>query len=102
MNNIKNFHDVSAVFFFSFAFVYIFSALAFRNNFNAPSMIFLMRLLDIPFALVALSYGGSSLTLQVNEGREDTGSVWNVIIFATCIILFAGVVFVNLAFPGKL
>jgi hypothetical protein len=67
-------------------------------------MIFMMRLLDIPFAFVALLYGGSGLYLQLNDGSDsdEEGSVWNVVLFAVCLLLFSAVVFVNFAFPSSL
>ena len=102
MSTTKNLHDVSANLFFVFAFLFIGAALAFRNQFHADAMIFLMRLLDIPFAFIGLLYGGSGLYLQVNEGKEDEGSVWGIIIFALCLLLFGAVVFVNFAFPSQL
>ena len=102
MSTTKNLHDVSAGLFFLLAFIYVFAALAFRNDFYAPVMIFLMRALDIPFAFLALLYGGSGLYLQINEGKEDAVSVWSYIIFAFCIILFGAIVFVNFAFPSVL
>jgi len=102
MNTAKNIHNASADLFFILAFLYVFAALAFRNDFNASVMIFLMRLLDIPFAFIALLYGGSGLYLQINEGKEDTASAWSIIIFAFCLILFGAVVFMNFAFPSVL
>ncbi len=102
MNTTKNLHNVSAFFFFLLAFTYVFAALAFRNDLMAGLMIFLMRLLDIPFAFIALLYGGSGLYLQINEGKEETGSAWGIVIFALCLILFGAVVFVNFAFPSQL
>lgn len=102
MSTTKSIHSVSANLFFLLAFVYVFLALAFRNDYNAGFMIFLMRLLDVPFAFIALLYGGSGLYLQVNEGKEDSGSVWGIIIFAICLLMFGAVVFVNFAFPSQL
>ncbi len=102
MDTTKNLHDVSATVFFVLAFVYVVAALAFRNNFMSSFMVFLMRLLDIPFVMTALLYGGTGLSLQINEGKEDTGSVWNIIIFAACLILFGAVVFINFAFKSAM
>lgn len=102
MNTTKNIHDVSANFFFLLAFTYVFAALAFRNDYMATMMVFVMRLLDIPFAFVSLLYGGTGLYLQINEEQEETGSVWNILIFAGAIILFGFVVFINFAFPSQL
>ena len=102
MNTTKDIHSVSANLFFLLAFAYVFAALALRSSFHATTMIFLMRLLDIPFALISLLYGGSGLYLQVNNGKENSDSIWGILIIALCVILFAGVVFVNFAFPSKI
>jgi len=102
MNTTKNLHDVSAVLFFVLAFAYVAVALAFRNDFMASAAIFLMRLLDVPFALAALLYGGSGLYLQINEGKEEADSAWGYIIFAFSLLLFGLVIFINFAFPSQL
>ena len=102
MNTTKNLHDVSAVLFFILAFAYVAVALTFRNDYMASLMIFLMRLLDIPFALSALLYGGSGLYLQINEGKENSESVWGYVIFAFSLLLFGLVIFINFAFPSQL
>jgi hypothetical protein len=102
MNTAKNIHNVSANFFFILAFFYIFSALSLRNGYNVNLMIFLMRLFDTPLAFISLLYGGSGLYLQINEGKEGTASTWSIVIFALCLILFGGVLFINFAFPSVL
>ena len=102
MDTTKKIHEVSAALFFLLAFGYMFAALAFRNDYFAAFMIFLMRILDMPFAFIALLYGGTGLHLQINEAKEDSDSVWGIVIFAVCLVLFGAVVFVNLAFPSKL
>ncbi len=102
MDTTKKIHDVSASLFFLIVFAYLFAALAFRNGYWPSLMIFGMRLLDIPFAALSLLYGGSGLYLQINDAKEDSDSVWGILIFAICLVLFGAVVFVNLAFPSKL
>ena len=101
MQTVKNLHDVSALYFFVLGFVYVLLALVFRNGFFVDGALLWMRILDIPFALISLLYGGSTLYLQLNE-EEETVSPWSVIIVAACILLFGLVVFVNFAFPSKL
>ena len=54
METTKKIHEVSASLFFLLAFGYMFAALAFRNDYWPSLMIFAMRLLDIPFAALAL------------------------------------------------
>lgn len=99
MGKIKNLHDVSAICFFILAFAYILMVLAFRNDFLADFVVSLMRILDIPFAFVALMYGGSTLALQLNLEREENTSPWVMVIFAGALLLFVAVAFVNFAFP---
>jgi hypothetical protein len=101
METTKDVHEISANLFFLLAFIYVVAALAFRNGYMASEAIFLMRLLDIPFAFIALLYGGTGLHLQLSEGKEEE-SAWGIIIFAVSIILFGAVVFVNFAFPSQL
>jgi len=102
MGKIKNLHDVSAIYFFILALAYVFMVLAFRNDYMASFFLDIMRILDIPFAFVSLIYGGSTLALQLNMDREEGISPWVIIIFAGCLLLFAGVVFLNFAFPSNI
>ncbi|MFH0837677.1 MAG: hypothetical protein V1880_00205 [Patescibacteria group bacterium] len=101
MDSLKNLHEVSAKCFFVLAFAYAFSALAFRNGFFENGSLLFMQIMDVPFAFVALLYGGSALALELNEG-EETPTAWSVLVVAACILLFGAVVFVNFAFPSRL
>lgn len=104
MNKIKNLHDVSALYFFIFALAYVFMVLSFRNGYLAEFFLSIMRILDIPFAFIALLYGGTTLALQLNlEQDEESGfSPWILVIFAVSLLLFALVIFVNFAFPSAI
>ncbi len=102
MEKVKNLHDVSAIYFFIIAFIYIFAALSFRNGFLVDYSAIAMRILDIPFALVSLMYGTSTLYLQIGSNDEETTNPWVMIIFAISILLFAFVVFLNFAFPSQI
>lgn len=104
MDKIKSLHSVSSVYFFILALAYVGMVLAFRNGFMADSFLAIMRILDIPFAFVSLLYGGSTLALQINMGRdEESGpSPWVLVILAVCLVLFGIVVFINFAFPSQL
>ena len=100
MGKIKNLHDVSALYFFFFAFLYIFMVLAFRNGLWADFFLSLMQILDMPFAFVSLMYGGTTLALQLDLEREEGVSPWVLVIFAGCLLLFSVVAFANFAFPA--
>ncbi len=102
MNKIKSLHRVSAVYFFILAFAYVFMALAFRNHFLSAFILDLMRIIDLPFAFVALLYGGTTLALQINFGRsdEDGLSPWTLIVFMLCLLIFTIIAFINFVFPS--
>jgi hypothetical protein len=102
MNTTKNLHDASAIYFFLLGFIYVLAALSFRNGFMPDLAIVAMRILDVPFAMVALMYGGSSLYLQLADEKQETASPWIMVIFAFCLVLFGAVVFINFAFPSQL
>ncbi|MBU0727175.1 hypothetical protein KKA95_00655 [Patescibacteria group bacterium] len=101
MNKAKNLHDVSAIYFFILAFVYVFAALSFRNGFMIDVSSIAIRILDIPFAMVALMYGGSTLYMQIS-GDDEGASPWVMVIFAIALLLFGLVVFLNFAFQSQL
>lgn len=99
MQTIRNLHDVGAFLFFVFGFYFILLVLLFRNDWYSSQALLLMRLSDIPFASVALIYGGTGLYLQLEPKDDEMTSPWGVIILAGCLILFASVLFLNFAFP---
>lgn len=102
MNTAKNLHDISAIYFFALAFLYVISALALRNGFHPTVFEGIMRIFDLPFAFVGLFYGGSTIYLQM-KGRNDEGiSPWVMVLFTFCMIIFAFMVFLTFAFPSKL
>ena len=104
MDKIKSLHSVSSVYFFTLALAYVAMVLAFRNDFMSDFFLALMRILDIPFAFISLLYGGTTLALQMNMGREEDAGVspWILVIFVICLLLFGGVVFMNFGFPSQL
>ncbi len=101
MERIQNLHDVSAFYFFVFAFAYIAMVLGIRNGYLADFLLSIMRILDMPFAFIALIYGGSTLALQMNVRKEGDhkSSGLLLIIFTVCLLLFGIVAFINFGFP---
>lgn len=100
MSNIKNLHDVSAIYFFILAFIYVFAALSFRNGYMTDFSSITMRILDIPFAMIALMYSGSTLYMQINGDNDE--SPWSMVIFAISLLIFGFIVFLNFAFQSQL
>lgn len=102
MNQLKAVHDVSGFYFFLIAFLYVFSAIALKNQFYGQFALLFMRIFDVPAVGIALLYGGTSLAMQVKPIQDEEASPWSVIIFVTCMILFGLTVFINFAFPSVL
>lgn len=100
MNNLKNLNVVSATFFFLLAFLYVASAYLIRNGLYGDFALFFIRIADMPFLLVSLLYGASTLLLDLDEPKED--SPWTTIIFASCLVIFGLAVFLNFGLPSKI
>ena len=102
MEKIKNIHDASSFWFFVTAFLYVAMVLALRNGYLADFVLGMMRILDMPFALVSLLYGITTLLLQLeyDEEGEVKNTGWFLAICITGMVLFAIVAFMNFAMPA--
>ncbi len=104
MEKLKNLQDVSSFYFFVLAFLYIVMVLSIRNGFMTDVNLSMMRILDMPFALVGLLYGGSTLALQLSfdDMGEAKESAWTRGIFIGVFVLFGLVLLMNVAFPAQI
>lgn len=100
MEKIKNLHDISSFFFFVMAFGYVTMILALRNAYFSDFFLALMRILDLPFAFVALLYGASTLAMQLKTDQEGNiqNSAWLISIGIGALVLFAVVAVMNFGF----
>ena len=101
MHKIKNLHDISGFFFFVLAFAYVAMVLALRNSYLPDFFLSMMRILDLPFAFIALLYGASTLGMQLKTdaaGQIKNGG-WMISIALGALILFSLVALMNFAFP---
>jgi len=83
------------------AFGYVTMVLALRNAYLPDFFLALMRILDLPFAFVALLYGGSTLAMQLKtdqEGNVQNGA-WMISISVGALVLFLVVALMNFGFP---
>jgi len=99
---IEQVHNTSVFFFFLIAFIYVLAVLLFRNDVYAGLSLIIMRVLDVPFAAIALTYGATSLILQIEEDKKDETSPWVMVIVAVSLIMFIAVATLNFAFPSVL
>lgn len=104
MEKIKDLHDASSFWFFVMAFFYVAMVLGLRNGYLVDFFLSWMRILDLPFALVALLYGGTALSLQLGygKGEETKNSGWMLIIFTACLLLFSVLILINFGFPATI
>lgn len=101
MQTLKNLNQISAFFFFVFAGGYIAMALLLRNGVMSETFLNLMFLLDLPAAFVALLYGGTSMGLQISQGREKP-SPWIMLVAFLGLGLLTALVLVQLMVPGQI
>ena len=102
MEKTKNLHDASSFWFFVLAFFYVAMVLAIRNGYLVDFFLSLMRILDLPFAFIALLYATTTLLLQLefNKDGEVKNTGWFLIICIGCMILFGIVAVMNFGFPS--
>lgn len=77
---------------------HILSGLMFANNFFMPTSMVLNRVLDIPFAMMALVYGLLSVYVNIDEKARNMPKIAFI---AICAIIFLLLLYVNLFIPDK-
>ena len=90
----RSLHRLSAVFFYLLGGSFFVAYLLFRNSLFPPWPETWLKIADLPFALAALLFGGSSLYVSVH--RKETVS-WPLLIFVSLplLALFAFLVMLN-------
>lgn len=97
MNLLKNLQIVTGVFFYLFGFVFFILALLIHNQFNGNTPLILLKTLDLPFAFIALLYGGLSLRSALGENIKS--DMLDAVLMFIGVFLFALIVYLNFAFP---
>jgi len=87
-------HRIAAVFFYLFAGSFFVSYLLLRNNLLFPWSQWWLRVADVPLALVAVLYGGSSLYRSI---KRHEGTSWPLLILigTPLLALFTFIVALN-------
>lgn len=97
----KNLQTVSGVFFFCLGAIYFLLALVTYNQQFLPTSQILFNILDLPFALVALLYGGSSLWTALDEHQAQT-TLSKTLILGLGIVIFSTLLVINFAFTDAI
>jgi len=93
----KNLQEVAGFFFFIVGSIYFVLSLLVYNHYAVPLSQVLLQVFDLPFILVALLYGGASLSLSLDQNNM-TQIGGKIIIFGGVFIIFTGAVAINLLF----
>lgn len=104
MEKIKDLRDATSFWFFVLGFFYIAMILAVRNDFLASFFVSWMRILDLPFAFIAIFYGVTTLLLQLkfDANGEVKSTGWFLTISIGGMLLFGAVALMNFAFPATI
>lgn len=109
MKFLKNLHTVSEILFFILGGLYLTAFVFIKNNFFVWEAELFVRFADIPFALVCIIFGITSLRLSFThhmiENERDENSeelmeapILDAILIIIGLALFLSVVFLNFAF----
>ncbi|MCA9373915.1 hypothetical protein KC725_02025 [Candidatus Peregrinibacteria bacterium] len=98
MQTADNIKKVALVLFVALGLVHILSGLMFANDYFMPASMILNRVLDIPFAMMALIYGLMSIYVNIDEKSRTTPKIAFI---AICVIIFLLLLYINLFIPDK-
>jgi len=100
MNTDISIQKVSLVFFFVIGIIHIMAHLMLVNGYAINVAYALKSILEIPFILSATIYGLISIKISFANSNKDH-KIANIIIILLVIILFAGLVYLNLFIPDR-
>lgn len=98
MKTAENVKKIALVFFIILGSSHIVSGLMTANNYLMPISLVMNRILDIPFAMTALIYGLASIYVKMPENKHK---IANIAFGALSILIFAGLLYINLLTPDK-
>lgn len=97
----KNIQRVSLIFFAIIGIAHITAYLMAVNGYYEEISSTVQRILDIPFILIAATYGLISLKISLTT-PEKTHKISNILIIIILIAIFAGVMYLNLFIPDRI
>lgn len=96
----ENIQKVSLVFFLIVGLAHITAHLMAINGYYENMAVTLRRVLDIPFIIIAATYGLVSLKISL-ESSEKKHTISNILIIIALIAIFAAVIYLNLFIPDR-
>lgn len=96
MNQLKNIQSVAGLFFYAFGFALFGLIFLIHNQFYGELPIVILKILDLPFALISLLYGLSSLRLSL--GDDVKSDLIDAILIFLGVFAFILLLYLNFAF----
>jgi len=94
-----NIKKVSLILFIVLGIAHILTGLMMTENIGLPYTFIANRILDIPFAMIALIYGLSSIKAGL---KNDDHKILNIFLIVFALLIFVGLVYINIFIPDKI
>lgn len=98
MKTAENIKKVALVLFLILGTAHILSGLMFANGYLLPTSMVLNRVLDIPFAMMALIYGCMVVYTGIDEKKRN---IAKMVMIGVCLLIFIILIYINLFIPDK-
>lgn len=79
--------------------IHIVTGLAFSNGYYLPYSMIVNRILDIPFAIIAVIYGFSTIYLELEENTHKTAKIIFIIF---TLLIFSTLIYINFLVSDKI
>ncbi len=95
---VQSISQISFYFFLAFGLIHICSAILVSQGITGNFNMLIFRTLDLPFLFAALAYGGSKLSLKIEEITGEL-TVPVVVCSFLSIVIFLAALYFNFALP---
>jgi hypothetical protein len=95
----ENVKKVSLILFIILGLTHILTGFLMTENIGLPLTFIVNHIMDIPFAMIALIYGLASIKTGLKDGGNK---ILNILFIILALLIFAGLVYINVFVPDKL
>lgn len=94
---------IAFLFFITLGSLHILSGLMVSNNYFLPSSSIVNKVLDIPFAMMALIYVFLSINIPTEtEEQRKKAKIYQTLMICTSLLVFLGLIYVNLIIADRI
>jgi len=95
----ENIKKVSLILFIVLGLTHILTGFLMSSKIGLPYTFIVNHVMDIPFAMIALIYGLSSIKTGFKEGGNK---IIDILFIILALLIFAGLVYINVFVPDKI